>query len=249
MKVEWEITLKCNYSCFYCTNLDQTLNVVMDKDIIRAFIKDLGETYPGVEIFVFGGEPFIHPHIEFIIECFNEFSVPFVIQTNFSKKSVAVMKRITEKFTIQISIHPTEVRLDQLDELFKTQANIRVIDVMYTSKEAIQYYFKVKELVECDHLFLTPITDFGDGKSNDILKEYTNLRLNSPYSKFINFEDIVRQGEQRSIVWLNDKFSPRGKPCLYNGTYFLYGPNLELYNCCYRVKHNGICEHDKCFLM
>ena len=35
----------------------------------------------------------------------------------------------------------------------------------------------------------------------------------------------------------------------YNGEYFLYGPNLELYNCCYREKHNGICNHEKCFLM
>ena len=88
MKVEWEVTLKCNYSCFYCTNLDQSLNTVTDKPQLKNFIKSLGEKYPNVEVFVFGGEPFLHPHIDYIIECFNEFNVPFVIQTNLSKKSV-----------------------------------------------------------------------------------------------------------------------------------------------------------------
>lgn len=247
MKVEWEVTLKCNYKCFYCTNLDQTLNVVVDKELIREFIKNLGVQYPGAEIFVFGGEPFIHPHIDYIIKCFNEYNVPFVIQTNFSKKSVAVMKRISDPFQIQISIHPTEVSLDQLPQLFETKANIRTIDVMYTGKEALAYYFRVKELADCDNIFLTPIADFGDGISGTILEEYNKIRHDPTYAKFINFENVRHWDTLRSELW--ESYNPRGKPCLYNGKYFLYGPNLELYNCCYRVKHNGMCNFDKCFLM
>lgn len=247
MKVEWEITLKCNFKCFYCTNLDQTLNVVTDKEVIREFIKGLGEKYPGVEIFVFGGEPFIHPHIDHIIDCFHEFNVPFIIQTNFSKKSVSVMKRITKPFKIQISIHPTEVKLDQLAALFETPADIRTIDVMYTGRNAIPYYFKVKELSSCKNIYLTPIADFGDGISGPILEDYNSLRHNENYSKFIQFETVRHWNTFRSELW--DTYNPKGKPCLYNGAYFLYGPNLELYNCCYREKHDGICNHDKCFLM
>lgn len=251
MLVEWEITLKCNFGCFYCTNLDQSLRTEMDKDVIREFIRTLGEKYPGVEIFVFGGEPFIHPHIEFIIQCFNEFKVPFVIQTNFSKKSVAVMRRIQEPFKINISIHPTEIKLEQLDGLFdNASVNINYIDVMYTGKEAIKYYLKIKELTHNHpNLFLTPISDFGDGISNGALEEFNALRYDSNYCKFIQFEQVKRMDRYRSEVWGDPNFNPRGKPCLYNNKYFLYGPNLELYNCCYRTKHNGICNHDKCFLM
>lgn len=248
MKVEWEVTMKCNFKCFYCTNLDQTLNAVTDKEVIREFIKGLGEKHPGVEVFVFGGEPFLHPEIDYIIQCFNELNVPFVIQTNFSKASVKVMSRITHPFTIQISIHPTEVRIDQLPQLFESKAKIRVIDVMYTGREAILYYLKVRSLApHVEHTFLTPIADFGDGVSGPILEDYNKLRYDEHWNKFIKFEQVRHWDTFRSELW--DTYNPRGKPCLYNGKYFLYGPNLELYNCCYREKHNGICNHDKCFLM
>jgi len=250
MKVEWEVTLKCNYRCRYCTNLDQTLNVVTDKQRLREFVQTLGESYPNEEIFVFGGEPFLHPHIGYIVDCFNELAVPFVIQTNFSKASIKVMKTISSPFKIQISIHPTEIKLSQLAALFKTKADIRTVDVMFSSKTAIEYYFKVKDLVsDQTNVFLTPITDFGDGVSNLALLEYNQLKRNPAYTKFIRFEEVEKLGKDRSDLWIDPEFSPKGKPCLYNGEYFLYGPNLELYNCCYREKHNGICNHDKCFLM
>lgn len=248
MKVEWEVTLKCNYSCFYCTNLDQSLNTVTDKSQLKKFIKSLGEKYPNVEIFVFGGEPFLHPNIDYIIECFNEFNIPFVIQTNFSKKSVAVIKRIKQPFKIQVSIHPSEVKIEHLPFLFETDVEIRVIDVMYSSRQAIKYYFKVKELAKnVQHIFLTPVADFGDGFSQKLLEDYNKLRYNPSYNKFIDFEQVKHWNKYRSELWEN--FNPKGKPCIYNGEYFLYGPNLELYNCCYREKHNGICNHEKCFLM
>lgn len=248
MIVEWEITLKCNYKCYYCTNLDKRLKPVLDRERIRAFIYSLGHKYPGVEIFVFGGEPFIHPHIDYIIECFNEFQVPFVIQTNFSKKSTDVIRNITQPFKVNISIHPTEVRLEDLKGLFKTDVAINTIDVMYTGREAIKYYSEVKKLTDCSRLFLTPVTDFGDGRSDELLCDYNNLR-NTPLSKAVQFEDIKRDGRFRSEVWADSEFTTKGKPCLYKDTYFLYGPNLELYNCCYRVKTDGVCQQTKCFLM
>lgn len=251
MQVEWEITLKCNYKCQYCTNLDTSLRPVLDEDRIREFIKMLGETYPGVEIFVFGGEPFVHPKINFIIKTFNEFKVPFVIQTNFSKHSRKVMKTITDPYRINISVHPTETTIEDIVEgLTTTLVDIKTIDVMYTGKEAIDYYFAVKKAIDHSNTFLTPITDFGDGVSDTPLAEYNELREHSVYSKIIRFENITRvDGRQRSVIWLDSSFTTKGKPCMYTGKYFLYSPNLDLYNCCYRLKTNGTCPKDKCFLM
>lgn len=249
MQVEWEITMKCNYSCFYCTNLDKSIHHIVDHDVLREFIKSLGEKYPGVEIFVFGGEPFVHPEIEYIIKCFNEFNIPFVIQTNFSTHSIKVMQTITEPYTMQVSIHPTEITIEELVAAFQTPANIRTIDVMYGASNALQYYLKTKELSDCKDIYLTPVTDFGDGRSNDLLQEYLKMARSPIYQDIVRFEDVQRLGRQRSELWADIAFSPKGKPCLYNGKYFLYGPNLELYNCCYRTKHDGICQHSKCFLM
>lgn len=241
--VEWEVTLKCNYKCFYCTNLDPSIKPVLDKDRIDKFIKMLGSTYPGVEIFVFGGEPFVHPHINYIIKTFNKHNIPFVIQTNLSKHSIKVMSKITEPFIAQVSIHPTEVELDTIH--IPSNINIRTIDVMYTGREAIKYYLKVKD--KAPAVFLTPVADFGDGISTTALREYNKMRENPAWQKIINFETVRRLGDYRSKLW--EDYSPKGKPCLYSNRYFSYSPNLDLYNCCYRMNHDGICNHDKCFLM
>ena len=249
MQVEWEITMKCNYNCFYCSNLDKSIHAVLDEETIYNFIKTLGEKYPGVEIFVFGGEPFVHPKIDYIIKCFNELNVPFVIQTNLSKYSVDVINTIKHPFTLQVSIHPTEISLEELNSIFNTSANIRVIDVMYGSKNALQYYFKVKELSDCKNIFLTPITDFGDGRSDELLDSYLKVKNNIGLKNIIRFEEVKRLGKDRSLLWADKKFRTKGKPCLYKDQYFLYGPDLEMYNCCYRIKTDGICPKNKCFLM
>jgi organic radical activating enzyme len=151
----------------------------------------LGDTYPGVEIFVFGGEPFVHPEIGHIIKCFNEFQIPFVIQTNLSKHSIEVMKTIDEPYTLQTSIHPTEVSKEDLIDILKENVTCRVIDVMFSGKEAVWYYLKVKEHTKTGNVYLTPITDFGDGKSDRALQEYLELKNNPAYSKVIKFEEPV----------------------------------------------------------
>lgn len=248
MQVEWEVTMKCNYSCYYCSNLDKSIHHVTDRDALRSFIQMLGETHPGVEVFVFGGEPFVHPEIAYIIKCFNELNVPFVIQTNLSKYSIEVMKTITEPYTLQASIHPTEVSQEDLVDILKENVKCRVIDVMYSGKEALWYYFKVKESTG-GNVFLTPITDFGDGNSDQALSEYLEMKHSPAYNKVIRFEEVERLGQSRSDVWADIKFSPKGKPCLYKDKYFLYSPQLEMYNCCYRIKTDGICPKNKCFLM
>lgn len=246
MQVEWEVTLKCNYKCVYCTNLDTSLRPVLEEKRIHDFVKMLGETYPGVEIFVFGGEPFVHPKIGYIIKSFNDLNVPFVIQTNFSKHSTNIIKTIKDPFKINISVHPTEVELTEIvDALTNTPADIQTIDVMYTGRDSIAYYFAVRKF--CENTFLTPVTDFGDGVSDTLLADY--LEIKKQMCKIIKFEDVERLGRPRSEVWLDHIFTTKGKPCLYKDKYFLYSPNLDLYNCCYRIKTDGICPKNKCFLM
>jgi hypothetical protein len=209
----------------------------------------LGDTYPGVEIFLFGGEPFVHPEIRYIIKCFNEFNIPFVIQTNLSKYSFEVMNTITEPYILQASIHPTEISQQDLTDILKENVTCRVIDVMFSGKEALWYYFKVKENTVAGKVFLTPVTDFGDGKSDLVLQEYIKIKNNPNYNKIIHFEEVERLGKPRSEIWSTISFNPKGKTCLYKDNYFLYSPQLEMYNCCYRIKTDGICPKSKCFLM
>ena len=241
--------MKRNYSCLYCTNLEKSIYPNLDRETIRNFIKMLGEKYPGVEVFVFGGEPFVHPDIEYIIQCFNELNVPFVIQTNLSAYSVKVIKDIKQPFTMQASIHPSEMSIEELNEVLETPVNVRRYDIMYSQENALFYYFKVKELTKSNHVYLTPVTDFGDGVSDTILSKFNKLKNDPKLVNIIQFEDEKRLGQSRSELWADKSFKTKGNPCLYKDKYFLYGPNLELYNCCYRIKTDGICPKEKCFLM
>ena len=153
------------------------------------------------------------------------------------------MKQIKEPFTAQVSIHPTQIKIEDVN--IPSYMNIRVIDVMYTGRDAVEYYLKVKD--KAPDVFLTPVADFGDGVSGTALRDYNRMRKSSVWQKIINFETVKRLGQYRSELW--EDYNPKGKPCLYDGTYFLYSPNLDLYNCCYRMNHDGICPHNKCFLM
>jgi hypothetical protein len=230
--------------------LDPSIRPELDENKIREFIIQLGQKYPGVEVFIFGGEPFVHPKIEFIIKTFNEYNIPFVIQTNFSKYSRDKIKKITDPFKINISVHPTETSIEDIVEGLKTtEVNIKTIDVMYTGQESIKYYFAVKKVINHNNLFLTPITDFGDGYSDTLLLQYLSLKNQTVYKNIIKFENVKRFDRQRSEMWADSNFVTFGKPCLYKDKYFLYSPNLDLYNCCYRIKVNKLCPKTKCFLM
>lgn len=255
--VEWEVTMKCNYTCHYCTNLDLSRRAVVDRDLLSEFINELSRQFPNREIFLFGGEPFVHPEFPWIIEQFNKLSIPFVIQTNFSSYS---LKRMTEmmdlSWNINISVHPTQVTCDEVTKTFEDFRNIfgdwnriRVVDVMAVG-DALPYYFAIKRLGGLENrLFYTPVTDFGDGVSDVDLNLYNQQRHHSVLSQIVQFENVEREGRLRSELWADHEWTTKGKPCLYKNRYFLYGSDLQLNTCCYRGRVGEICPHQKCFLM
>lgn len=246
--VEWEVTLKCNYTCKYCTNLDPAIKPVTCENKLEDFIIKISEQYPGVELFIFGGEPFLHPKIDFIINTLNKYDVSFVIQTNLSKKSVKVINRIKDDMTLQVSVHPSQVKID--DMIFpEDSSSIRLIDVMFDSESAIKYYFKLKKQYD-DKLQLTPVTDFNNTSDHlKILKKFNEMRRQNKFNGLIRYESTKKLGMHRSEMWEDDRSNFKNKPCIYGERYRLYTPNLDLKNCCYRVNHDGVCKFNKCFLM
>jgi len=260
--VEWELVLNCNYNCEYC-GLLENIKIETDEVKLFEFIKMLHDKYPDTEIFLFGGEPFLHPKIEFIIKTFKDFNQPFIIQTNFSAYSIHKIKKINTSFNINISIHPSQISIEdvlqnfKIFEEFKDRLNIRVynIDIMYYNNDAINYYLEIKHLIGDDNLTLIPVTDIGCTGFAESLKEYNKIRNNKIYQEIIHFEDIVRTVQDtklRSKIWedFNDKkYTTYGKTCLYIDRYFLFDPSLKMYNCCYRKINTGTCLNEACFLM
>lgn len=255
MIVEWECILECNYKCSYCTNghngvLDKPIKCEKDKEKVFDFLDSLKENYPEDELFLFGGEPFLHPFINEIISYMLSNDIKFMVQTNFSLYEK--IKNITDiyEFPLQISVHPSEIKDEDsyIKAIEEQQKIIRRIDVMYIGKESIELYKKIlKVLDDSSILYLCPLADFNivDGVHNPILYEYNELR-NSTYGKIYHFE----QGE-RSFIWeqmMRGEISCKNKPCMYKDQYVLFDPMLDKYSCNYR-QNNDICPHDHCFLM
>lgn len=254
MIVEWECILDCNYKCDYCTNgrnsaLDKPIRYEKDKSRVFKFLDLMKQKWPDDELFLFGGEPFLHPFLGEIIQHLNDIGMKFIIQTNGS-----ISKRILElskqyDFKIQVSVHPDEIkRPGYFEGLLEIQHLIRRIDVMYIGESSLQWYRKIhKSIDNKEVLYLAPLADFNiDGDIvNSKLFEYNEMKK-SFLSKVYRFESGDRSykwEEQMKGVW-----TPKGKPCLYQGQYILYDPQLKSYSCNYR-QNNEICPNGQCFLM
>lgn len=249
MMIEWECILDCNYQCPYCVNsrnsaLPIPILYEKDKQKVFKFLDSIKEKYTNDELFVFGGEPFLHPFINEIIDYLNHIQMKFVIQSNFS--CYESIKKCNN-FQVQVSIHPTEIKdLNKFIanlKLFKN--NIRKIDVMYMGDVSIQIY---KELVKTfkDKIFIAPVADFKITNTvNKYLYEFNELKQ-SIYGRIFKFEP----GE-RSFIWEEQqrgKNSLKGKTCIYKDNYILFDPMLNSYTCSYR-ENNIICPNDQCFFM
>ena len=245
MNVEWECILDCNYSCKYCTNgrnsvLKNPIKCITDEKRLEEFIYSLKKY--NTEVFVFGGEPFLHPKIGFIIKTFNRFEIPFVIQTNFSlfKK----IKSIKEDFIIQVSIHRLMIKDIKIlkEQLKELQDKIRRIDIMYDSLECISIY---KELKDLKNVYIAPIADFKTSERT-YLPKLIEFNKYKKLLKEINFEP-----HNRSLIW-EDMFingsKIKGKKCIYKDKYILFDPQFKSYNCSHRINCE-ICPNDACFIM
>jgi organic radical activating enzyme len=255
MKVEWECILDCNYKCKYCVNsrnsaLPEPIPFEKDKQKVFEFLDSLKEKYKDDELFVFGGEPFLHPFIDEIIEHLNKIEMKFIIQTNFSIYSN--IKKCIEKnleFKVQVSIHPGEIRNPDIyiEELSKLQNIIRRIDIMYIGEESTIFYKKLLKVIKDKSIiFLAPVADFliKDVVNNQLFR-FNELKQGI-HGKVFQFEP----GE-RSFIWESQQrgiTSMKFQPCIYKDSYILFDPMLRSYNCSYR-QNNDICPNDHCFLM
>lgn len=244
MILEWECTLDCNFKCGYCTN---GRNTVLPKPIFHPdlyetlkFLEEVHSKYPDLELFVFGGEPLLHPHINEIIDKLNSLGQPFVIQTNFSQ-----IKRLKRKAQLQVSVHRTQIKdlKGYISDLKENLDIIRTIDVMFTDEKDIRLAKEIKQFFP--KVKIAPVADFTKDNRTTYLKA---LEKFNRYKRVL--PELFEEGE-RSFIWeKNEKglLSSKGKPCMYKGKYVLYSPDLKEYNCSHRLKTN-ICPFDRCFRM
>lgn len=251
---EWELVSQCNYDCAYCSLPNFTME--LDEEILSTFMDKLDKN---MELFLFGGEPFLHKKVSFVIDYLKKIEQPFVVQSNLSTLSVdkIIQEEITG-FNLQGSIHPSEITIEELqDNLYALKVlnalgklDLKRIDIMYIGKKSLRYYRTVQKIFP-EICFMLPVSGFYEQDSCTLNKEYNIMRKQKAYS-WIHFEEnvVLELNKARSEVWEDQctgKFSTFGKPCMYD--YTLWDSKLNKYNCCYRENTNGTCNQRGCFFM
>jgi len=250
--VEWEVTLKCNYNCDYC-GLLRPIQECTDKSKLTEFIEKLNSSYPDVQIFIFGGEPFLHPEIEFIINELQRVNQKFVIQSNLSNKSTKVIQSLNVKpFKLFASTHPSMTNItDAVKNITAVQPD--EVHLMYTecTGKVEQYYNIIDKVKGSSKLVLTPVSNLGCTGYDKVLHNYNQIREHYNFDK----NKIMYNSTEmyRSDIWelqnTTTKSLTKGKPCMYLDRYVLFDPSLNELNCCYRKNHGEVCNEQNCFFM
>jgi organic radical activating enzyme len=250
--VEWELTLKCNYSCDYC-GLLRPIQEQTDEKLIYDFIKTLNEKYSTIELFLFGGEPFLHPKIEFIINTLQSFNQPFMIQSNLSNTSTKIIQNLNVKpFKLCISVHISQTTITDICRNIVI-AKPDEIHLMYTENTGnVEKFYKRINIIKGDSkLILTPVSNLACDGYDDVLIKYNEIKDNFEHDEnMVTYNGVEML---RSDIWMlqnkTDYSLTKGKTCQYLNEYVLYTPELKPMNCCYRKSTNGICDEQNCFFM
>jgi len=266
MNVDWEVVTKCNYTCKYCEIKDTIVKPVEDETVLRNFINMLSEKYSNTSIYIFGGEPFLHPKIKFILEYLYSLNQEFLVQTNCSNYSMNQMEKINIPINIAISIHPEMLSLklleNQLKKInnFNSNINVNHIAVMYTGRSSLEYYLHVVKGLEkynsplSKKVYFHPISKHrpvdNEADRLDKLRDFIKLSENSAFTKVFKFEKAdngkLGCGAKLWEKMMSGEFIIKGKPCIYKN-YILYGPDLKSYTCGYRKNPtDNICQYKVC---
>jgi radical SAM protein with 4Fe4S-binding SPASM domain len=109
------ITDCCNLKCGFCSRNASNLNVTyMEPEFIKEQIQEALKWAKNLEIInLSGGEPFMHPEFEKILQIINSFGLNTRINTNglfFNDKNVDILDKYNVKlFTISLDSHKPEV--------------------------------------------------------------------------------------------------------------------------------------------
>lgn len=228
-RVQWSLTNKCNYNCYYCNsnNNKENFSDLLTVEKIIDFINILSKI-KNVDIRLFGGEPTIHPHFKKIL-------------TDIETKNILLW-----------------TNLSQSESFFESIKNISIkyrcsLHLKYS--ETNSFLKKIKVLKENNNIFVNVMTSFDNVQTsvniyNQIKKWKTNNfncsldKIFYDNEKFSNDDNIIIEREQLDhinngyyIVYLKNGIT-NIKNISYNTITNNQWNNFYLFNCL--TKSNSI---------
>lgn len=215
-KVHFELTLRCNYNCEYCT---QRVNRQTYKnsealdapdEVVDAFIKYLSQTHYKLNIFLFGGELFVHKRVFDVIKAIFDNGHDLLIISNFSfpietYKKVYDIKHDKSLLHMVFSLHETQVDPD----IFINKA------------------IELKEYLKDKNIGTFSISSVLTEENFDLLKAI-DQKLVETIQQHLDFQNYIDSNEELFYSERIEKYlnSIRNKDMAYDKKYTLKGKTL-----------------------
>lgn len=260
--IEWLLTEKCNFNCSYCGLYNNLKAPETDEIKLRNFILKIKvlQQKMNLEFFIFGGEPFLHPKVGFVINLLHKYNIDYKFQTNLSNFSTNKIIELNEKQKIvklNVSVHFEQQNItsyiENIEKLIKNNVNLNEIQIMYSHNILTEYKI-LKEKFPDQKVIIYSISDFLVSGFDKTLKEFNVFKktLDLDFERIKVKHPVTNEIIDRSFVWeefLDKTISPKNKVCLLKDNFFMFDSKLNTFNCCFHeFIVDGICPFDTCFL-
>ena len=213
-EVEWNLTMRCNYSCSYCESYDNTIPTNFKSlDDYTTAIKTLNQYLENkkARIEILGGEPMLYKHWNSLLNLIFEYGHLPKICTNLSINNKTLKKKLENlypKQCIDVSWHTQFAEEDKIVENIKTiheSNHLRTISILADKR----YWDKVKSaynrVKHFDNVELSYIKDESAGKNNIAsgLIEYSKEEIN--YIERVNNVNKFRFNFETKVLYNSGK--------------------------------------------
>lgn len=198
--IHCDILYICNYKCSYCyARANETFNQIATKNELDNIIKNLEKIDKRISISILGGEPSLHPHLEYFIDNLRKLKNlnRIIIITNGEKR---LKESIVDKIdAVIVSYHTEYAELSKFLETVVYYSNkIDVcVNAVYLRKYDELLESLYKKLKEHNIVFNMDLGHFK-GKSlktriSNWVNEYTKeIKRNSYYVRYY-YEDSIKE--------------------------------------------------------
>ena len=159
MRIEIRLTQRCNFNCWYCSDLhnNNVEHIPFDFDAFEKLLSTIDDP----SVFIYGGEPTQHPECKVLTDFLANKGISTTLQTNASSRRV--LKTIDKRININASYHSSIMKLSKFVHNI-TGLNISEIAFMADAPDEEYSILKkiFKEKVQYCPIINDKLDDFSD---------------------------------------------------------------------------------------
>lgn len=246
--IEFKPTDNCNFNCSYCCFHDNSTKNMSD-EIFDNYLKVLDEYnifQKDIFIFVYGGEPTMHPKLTEMIIRMNELfksknkNVKTLIQTNGMKWTVSDYKKNHElltkhdiKYVVSFSYHKEFTKMAGVVKRINYLKSIKVMDVMtyMITRADIDRHVKNIKLFKSLKVPLYVRTILQESEWFLNSKYYKYITIDPDETPFILSDASGDKEVSFEYITTNGYLNFKGYKCSAGKNTLLMAPNGKVYRC------------------